>query len=215
MMLCYRDSFLFLIFYFSPELELQLKQLYTAITRCCKRFLIAESRKTEALDTLFKWATHRRSNSEHTEWLLEEQKIETVEQTVMTRDEWLTRGLVFASRAEEEVDFDEQEKWLEKSLIPFTRGGDEKMITRVQTHLRSLRIRKTLSQCETASGLAVTETSEHEMSILLKTLTETGLAMEAAKFCQALLRVMDDNNEAEKQLISDRILDCLPNPENQ
>uniref|UniRef100_A0A7S3L325 UvrD-like helicase ATP-binding domain-containing protein n=3 Tax=Amphora coffeiformis TaxID=265554 RepID=A0A7S3L325_9STRA len=194
----------------NPELELQLKQLYTAVTRCCKRFIIAESEKTKALDTFLKWATHRRSH-----WLVEEQSMETVVQTVVTRDEWLTRGLVFASRAEEETDFEEQEKWLEKSLVPFGHGGDEKMKERVQTHLRSLRIRKISSQCETAAGLDLAQTSEHEMSILLKALTEAGLGIEAAKLCHSALRVMDDSNEAEMQLISDLIIDRLPKPEDR
>lgn len=54
-----------------PEIELQLKQLYTAITRCCKRLLIAETGTSDALSTWKKWATIRRSKTDKKLWLLE------------------------------------------------------------------------------------------------------------------------------------------------
>lgn len=159
-----------------------MKQLYTAITRCCKEFLLAESKNTVALATLRKWATHRRCGDEHSghkEWLLKVQKIETVEQTVMTQDKWIQRGLLFATRAEEEGALDEQEKWLKKCLVNFGFGGDEKMELRAQTHLKSLRMRKKLSQRAVGVGLASVETDEQKMSALIRTLVECGLGIEA------------------------------------
>lgn len=195
-----------------PILELQLKQLYTAITRCCKRFLFAESKKSVALETLFKWATYRRSKDDKSVWLLEAQRVETVEETVMTRDEWNTRGLLFASRAEAEEDLDEQEKWLSKSLSLFKLGGIESNKKRVQLHLQSVQVRKALSQLEPASGLNNVTMDARAVSALIQSLTEEkiGLGAEAAKLCRALLRVIGDDDEAEKQLISKHVLAHLP-----
>ena len=198
----------------APELELQLKQLYTAITRCCKRFLIAESAKSAALATLYKWATHQRSN-ERSEWLLDTQDIETVEETVMTRDEWMTRGLMFTCRAEEEADLEEQTKWLQRSLGPFTAAGSDSMKNRVETHLRSVQLRQTLAVLEVGSGLEAAQTNLREISLLLKKLTEVGLAIEATKLCRGLLHVLDDEYEMEKHFITRDILARLPKPEDQ
>lgn len=139
---------------------------------------------------------------------MQEQDIDTVEQTIMTKDEWLTRGLLFACRAEEETELEEQEKWLEKSLGPFTQSGSDIMRTRVQQHLKSLRIRRNLAQLETGSGLSVA--TEAEIAGLIMALVESGLAAEAGRLCSDFIRVMDDDEEAQKQLISEQLLNCLP-----
>jgi hypothetical protein len=195
-----------------PELELQLKQLYTAITRCCKRFLIAETKKTVSLDAFSKWATHRRSK-ERSDWLVEQSSIDTVTETVMTRDEWMNRGLTFAVRAEEEVDLDEQAKWLQRSQAPFVAASSEAMKSRVQAHLQSIRLRKHLLSAETASGLPAGEASE--LPNLIKSLVQFGLSMEATKVLREILRVLGHENEAEKVLISRHIYALLPKPDNE
>lgn len=195
-----------------PELELQLKQLYTAITRCCKRFLVAETRQTVSLDTFSKWATHRRSR-ERSEWLLEQSNIETVTETVMTRDEWMNRGLAFAVRAEEEEDLDEQVKWLQRSQAPFVAAGSEAMKNRVQAHLDSIDLRKRLLSMATASGLPADQTNQ--LPGVMKALVQSGLSVEATKLCREALRVIGDENEAEKALISTHIYALLPKPDDE
>ena len=156
---------------------------------CTRQSLVAisESKKSVALETLVKWATYRRSKDDKTVWLLEAQRVETVEETVMTRDEWTTRGLLFASRAEAEEDLDEQEKWLSKSLGPFKLGGIESNKKRVQLHLQSVQVRKALSQLGPASGLDNVTTNERAVSALIQDLMEEkiGLGAEVAKLCVA------------------------------
>lgn len=141
----------------------------------------------------------------------QEQDIDSAEQTFMTKDEWMTRGLLFASKAEEESDINDQEKWFEKSVGPFVQSGDEMMKSRAQQHLRSLRIRRSLSELGTASGLSGAQTNEADVASLVQGLVENGLAEEASRLCKEALRVIDE--EAVSKLIAERLIKKLPNPE--
>jgi hypothetical protein len=74
----------------TPELEGHLKQLYTAITRCCKRMMFAETGRSVAFDAFLKWAKIRRTEELR---LVDEQKVAKVDQIVLTRDEWNKKGM--------------------------------------------------------------------------------------------------------------------------
>jgi superfamily I DNA/RNA helicase len=75
----------------TPELEGHLKQLYTAITRCMKRMMFAETGRSVAFDAFIKWAKIRRTEELR---LVDEQKVAKVDQIVLTRDEWNKKGMV-------------------------------------------------------------------------------------------------------------------------
>lgn len=132
----------------------------------------------------------------------------------MTKDEWVKRGLLFASRAEEEPDLDQQEKWFQKSLGPFMQSGSEPMKTRVQQQLRSLSIRRNImAHLDPASGLSGAHMKESEIAGLVQSLVENGLAEEATRLCQSSIHAIDE--EAQEQLVSQRVLGKLPKLEVQ
>eukprot|EP01034_Spumella_vulgaris_P047248 gene47248-biopygen3922 len=76
-----------------PHIELQLKLLYTAITRSCNRLLFVETGKTQLSSVMFRWMVGA--------GLAEMFDVGSAETELMTSDEWHMQGIEFALSAEE------------------------------------------------------------------------------------------------------------------
>lgn len=78
-----------------PQMETQLKLLYTAITRCCNRLVFVETRESVAGTAFFRWL----KDSQLAEQLVIEAS-EDVQEVFMSNDEWRVRGIELAMSAD-------------------------------------------------------------------------------------------------------------------
>jgi hypothetical protein len=166
-----------------PEIETQLKQLYTAITRCSHRLFFAETRPSLAGQNFVKWVTKRD--------LVVKQNVAALKGVVKTAYEWRSTGIEYAMNAETFDSLDNAVFWLSKALECFERGEAQELETRARLHLKSFTFRK-----EIEKGVDQDDTDEllKKSAELLEHLIESGLRREAAKVCHSLqnLQVLDD-----------------------
>jgi hypothetical protein len=106
-----------------PHIELQLKLLYTAITRGCNRLLFVETEKTQLSSTMFRWLVSA--------GLAEMFNAANEEAVLMTSDEWRAQGIEFALSAEG----DNVISLLEKAVKCFQSACDEDLQIRAETQL--------------------------------------------------------------------------------
>lgn len=122
-----------------PQMEGQLKLIYTAITRCSKRLFFAETESTIAGQAFYKWLTV-------THKLAEYQDASKME-NAMTPDEWRSTGVDFAIIAE--ISEDSPQKaltWIERAIRNFSRVDDVGLLKKAHAHKRSLQIRISLNE---------------------------------------------------------------------
>ena len=184
-----------------PEIEMQLKQLYTAITRCSRRLFIAETRPSDAGNALVRWLRSQQ--------LAGRQDVENVEKMILTSDEWCTTGITYASEAENESDLERVRFWLEKASNCFEQAEDEVLINKAKVHLESVTLREELEAMRAAASATTATLSgppQGARMVLLKLIRE-GLLDEASKVCRLLLPTYEDGRLRDwlKRRIQDRI----------
>jgi hypothetical protein len=155
-----------------PQLEGQLKLLYTGVTRCCNRLVFTETKKSDAGASFFRWLTKGSTDKKIAEELVpttrkittktgneSEIKEEAEEVELMTNDEWRARGVDLAMMAE---DASEAEvvgvpsvnsssaslQYLRKALQCFDRAGDATLRARAETQLQVLALVEKLQTME-------------------------------------------------------------------
>lgn len=110
--------------YAFPQLETQLKVLYTAITRCCNRLLFVETKPSQAGTAFFRMLSSRQLGERFSFSPLEESMIN------MTPDEWRVRGIEFALSAEGNGG----ESLLRRAVLCFDRAGDFQLKEKAAAH---------------------------------------------------------------------------------
>ncbi|KAK3261472.1 hypothetical protein CYMTET_29619 [Cymbomonas tetramitiformis] len=91
-----------------PELECQLKLLYTAVTRCCRRLVLVETTRSAAADAFFRWLSSQG---------MAEKYISGEPGTArLTNDEWRVRGIDYALNAEAAESMKEKIPWLTRAV---------------------------------------------------------------------------------------------------
>ena len=125
-----------------PQLETQLKKLYTAITRCCNRLLFFESKPSQAGSAFFRMLGSKHLGERFSFSVLEGEKGSMVH---MTSDEWRVRGIEFALSAEGEV----VESFLRRAVMCFDRAGDYDLKEKASAHqeVEAMK-RRVLNRCE-------------------------------------------------------------------
>ena len=112
-----------------PQLEGQLKLLYTGITRCCHRLVFVERRLSPAGSEFTRLLEGRKAAERVTQASLrasEDGSDGLTNVVLMTGDEWRVRGIDFALSvsAEDEGSGPEAEAMLRKAVQCFDRAGD-------------------------------------------------------------------------------------------
>jgi hypothetical protein len=155
-----------------PQLEGQLKLLYTGITRCCNRLVFAETKKSDAGVSFFRWLTRGTVENKIAEDFaqvyskkatkmgvsgVEEESEDNME--LMTNDEWRARGVDLAMLAEDAAEIETEAgagaghltkssssvtQYLRKALQCFDRVGDVALKSRVETQLQANRVAEKL-----------------------------------------------------------------------
>jgi hypothetical protein len=190
--------------YSYPQLEQQLKMLYTAITRSMNRLLFVETEHTPAGDAFFRWLKENRLADKFDLSAAKEQG----EARYITSDEWKVRGIQFALQADtlagsgasgEAVD-----DMLSNAVRCFTSAKDDKLKNVAQTQRRLLQVvsaSRAVASASTASTAATAATAANGGGALsgaqagagtaavVQTLLEgleCGLLDEVRDACQAL-----------------------------
>ena len=110
-----------------PQLEGQLKLLYTGITRCCHRLVFVERQLSPAGSEFTRLLEGRKAAERVTKASLrasEDGSDGLAPVVLMTGDEWRVRGIDFALSVSEEGSGPEAESMLRKAVQCFDRAGD-------------------------------------------------------------------------------------------
>ncbi|KAL7575583.1 hypothetical protein ACA910_020154 [Epithemia clementina (nom. ined.)] len=186
----------------APELEAQLKQFYTAVTRCCKRLLFVETCDSMAFDAFKKWAYIRRERETR---LIDLVNITNVEGNVMTVEQWTKNGLKFAIYAEDSSNLEVAKRNLKRAMENFREGDDQEALQRADTHFRSIELREQLNS-EDIKGKNIQPYVDAILSLM-----QCGLLLEASKLCHAVVdRMGSESMEYAREQLSTRLLGLLP-----
>ena len=90
-----------------PDIEAQLKLLYTAVTRCIERLFFVETTSSKAGDAFIRWSTTTSvtpfgSNDKRDKAIATLSDCTNIESMGLNRDEWLAAGLSNAETADAE-----------------------------------------------------------------------------------------------------------------
>ena len=126
--------------YAHPQLEPQLKLLYTAVTRCINRLVFVESRKSRIGGIFFRWLKRMEladsfafPSADPAQLVTDSVSEVSVEGvgtfTLMTRDEWKMRGIDFALTAGSSSDNSDTSsaQRFEQAAYCFQRAGDSSL----------------------------------------------------------------------------------------
>ena len=170
-----------------PEIEGQLKLLYTGVTRCIDRLFFVETSGSIAGDACVRWLTttsiQRQKGSLHTSSLATlDNKIGEIEGVVMTKDDWISSGIENAEAAEDcqRINLLSADTLLEKAVYCFQQAGEEYLARKARTHRASIQFKSKLLSQNLVTQNAM-ETSEMEESLLT-------LEVEAAAIVENLIK---------------------------
>lgn len=166
-----------------PELEVQLKQLYTAITRCSKRLFFVETEPSDAGQAFARFLCSEKK-------LAIKENLVDVQEIIRTTDEWSTTGVQYGSNAETAEDANRFLFWLDKALYCFQQAKDKDLERKVQVHRSSIALRTKL---ETSDNQEQDEGRlELEIAQQFKKLGEEGLLMEARRLYDVAVNHLSD-----------------------
>eukprot|EP00536_Pseudo-nitzschia_multiseries_P013245 jgi/Psemu1/309747/fgenesh1_kg.551_\ len=175
-----------------PELEGQLKLLYTAVTRCVEQLFFAETSRSSSGDAFVRWVT---TTSIRPKALATRQSVDNVEIMSLTQDEWVASGLDNAELAEstEEMNLEQSLSLMDKALFCFEQGKDQKLSQRARTHRAALLFRRDLLMWEADDGMKPDGgTVEVRVAELMGRLLSDDLRLEALRIVKFALPYFGD-----------------------
>jgi hypothetical protein len=187
-----------------PEIETQLKQLYTAITRCSYNFYFCETAISDAGGAFSRLLKER-------ELAYKRDQVD-VEKIVKTPDQWNTTGINYAMVAETSGDIDKIIFWLDKASYCFKRSESEELQRKARTHRDSVTFRQ-----EYAAGVPEQDEEEEGPSLFtttaashLESLLREGLLLEASYLCGFIMPLVDTYA---RERLSKSVVPTLPDLE--
>ena len=179
-----------------PEIEAQLKLLYTAVTRCIERLFFAETSSSKAGDAFVRWSTTTSvkplGDSEK-----QDRAIATLNDTanvdsmVMNRDEWLAAGISNAEAADaEENDLENASNLLNKAIYCFEKGRHDSFVRKAELQLKSVEFRLKIYRTD-PSDIQQQREIEREAVYIMRELCKADLSLEIASLGKALRETLD------------------------
>lgn len=166
-----------------PEIETQMKQLYTAITRCSNNLFFAETGTSDAGQAFTRFLKER--ELAHKRDQLDMEKI------VMTPDQYISRGIHHAMIAEttRDSDFDVVLSFLKNAMYCFQRAGKEDLERVVLIQKESVEFRK-----KHEMGLVGIDQSSFATAAAshLESLLKERLFLEGRMLCECALPLLDE-----------------------
>eukprot|EP00934_Nitzschia_sp_Nitz4_P003879 Nitzschia sp. Nitz4//scaffold167_size49223//10984//18384//NITZ4_007032-RA/size49223-processed-gene-0.31-mRNA-1//-1//CDS//3329538266//3869//frame0 len=193
-----------------PELEGQLKLLYTGVTRCIERLFFAETTRSVSGDAFVRWST---TSTVRPTTLATKQNVDDVEAMAMTQDEWTASGLSNAEMAElhaENHEWTEALSMLDKARFCFEQGKDADYARKVRVYRQSLLFRQGLEEGEDLRELATTNMTELEVrgAQWMERLLEENLVMESRYLIESICPHVDSytREQLEKNFLASNCL---------
>ncbi|KAJ1443989.1 P-loop containing nucleoside triphosphate hydrolase protein [Ochromonadaceae sp. CCMP2298] len=198
-----------------PQMETQLKLLYTAVTRSCARLIFAETRFSAAGDAFFRWLDRQQLAERMAikrEWGAHEKGGQGGEQVLgegkegeeegeeergyLSNDEWRTRGIQLAMSNSGPA--------LRIAAKCFVRAGDKahNLLSRVVAQEQVERAREGFS-ATLGDATTLTPTHESELAALVLRCVELQLYQDALDLCALLLPHLPGPSQA---LLRERVM---------
>jgi superfamily I DNA/RNA helicase len=172
-----------------PEIEGQLKLLYTAVTRCIASLFFAETSPTISSRAFVRWLLEKREDREA---LATKQNVHDVEKMKCTPDEWRSLGIDNAVLAESTDDPTSAVDSLDRALYCFEQLGDANLCEMARSNRESTRFRFKLESFDGKGDETLVRELEEEAARHLDSLLAERLLLEARKTCDLLLPHLSD-----------------------
>eukprot|EP00597_Dinobryon_sp_UTEXLB2267_P010567 CAMPEP_0170100792 /NCGR_PEP_ID=MMETSP0020_2-20130122/1864_1 /TAXON_ID=98059 /ORGANISM="Dinobryon sp., Strain UTEXLB2267" /LENGTH=664 /DNA_ID=CAMNT_0010323745 /DNA_START=228 /DNA_END=2219 /DNA_ORIENTATION=- len=170
----------------SPQVETQLKLLYTAITRSCNRLIFVETHNSVAGSAFFSWL---QANELAEPLIFEEDNAEEVSGQIMTGDEWRARGIDCAVSAEGPSAI----SLLQSAVQCFKKAKDSKLFLRASVELKLKEMIQRWKSRNVDKRLNLSE--EKEAVELMEKLLTQQLFLEAIQLCDSMGPISSFPNE--------------------
>lgn len=200
-----------------PEIEGQLKLLYTGVTRCIEQLFFAETAasiggNTFHLRYLTKTSTIKSNRlgkeTENRANLATLNKVGDVQTMTLTSDEWLSSGIESAEAAEVADDPEVAESLLEKAIYCFQQANDHELARMARAHRASIRFKLALPPMSTQKVVEAGNRDFREFEVtaakLVENLLTESLLTEAKDLCSSVLPYLpvQSQERLSKDLIS-------------
>lgn len=174
-----------------PQVELQLKLLYTAVTRCIDRLYFAETDKSISGDAFVKVATIVRNNGERP--IATTQKNMTIDNMVLPQDEWASTGITNAEAAEAEMATNSSHavSLMEKAIYCFKHANNDLLLNKAKIQLDSFKLRSKIFNSDHIVSNSISDFQKEAIPIFVK-LLEENLVLEAKDLGRDLQTILDD-----------------------
>ncbi|KAG7361350.1 UvrD-like helicase [Nitzschia inconspicua] len=161
----------------APEVETQLKLLYTAITRCSKRLFFAETKRSVAGDAFCKWLLKKNDKP-----LASEQTVDNVDVLRKTADEWIASGVDFGILAETtEDDLYQSREYLIQAKHDFGKANHSELRSKAETHMKAIDFQIEMQRIITGGDSQLSLEHQAVASEVVLHLLKCGLVEEATK----------------------------------
>jgi hypothetical protein len=187
-----------------PEVQGQLKLLYTGITRCIQRLFFVETTSCTSGSAFVRWVTAKPAGGSG-QALAVMQNVDDVEKMVRTPDEWRSAGLDNAVKAESTDEPVDSLSWLEKAVYCFAQVGDSALLRKARMHEVSTRFRVKMGSFGD-SDVADRARIESEAASTVEGLISERLLAEASRVGSEILPLLSDDS---RQLLEERLLSRL------
>jgi hypothetical protein len=178
-----------------PEIEGQLKLLYTAVTRCIQRLFFAETTSCPAAAAFARWVTNQA--------LAVKQNVDNVEKMVRTPDEWRSMGLDNAIMAESTDDPDETTKWLDRAVYCFVQIDDVALLGKARMHRLSACFRAKLEKLRHDGMADGTDQVEVDTANIVEGLITERLLLEIKRVCSDIRPFLSEDS---RRLLEERLI---------
>jgi hypothetical protein len=169
-----------------PEIEGQLKLLYTAVTRCIEGLFFAETSSSISGDAFVRWMTttslQQPDGQQPTRAIATLNNITDIENMTLTQDEWLASGVSNAEAAEAEGGNDESsaKSLLEKAIYCFEQAKHDDFAKKAKLQLVSFSFRcEVIRDRNSDKGAAHRQETEQEGVQIMAKLLRENLLLEA------------------------------------
>ena len=197
-----------------PELERQLKLLYTAVTRSISKLYFAESGSNVSVEAFRRWIIESQ--------LAVRQRVDNIGAFSRTQDEWHAAGVDHAATAEGSGDPLHAVACLDRAIYCFDQIGDCDLRRKAKTNRESAQFRASLlrtfgsqqqvtQQNNDPSDPTEMTCMQRQASQVLSTLIQEQLLVEARKVCDLILpQLCGDDGYYTRQALQKLLVSKLP-----
>ncbi|GFH43986.1 P-loop containing nucleoside triphosphate hydrolase protein [Chaetoceros tenuissimus] len=178
-----------------PEIEVQLKLLYTAITRCIERLFFVETVTSKAGDAFIRWSTTVSLNQSENDnnpgkAIATVSHCTNVESMSLNRDEWLASGLSNVEAADvEDFDLEHKKTLMEQAIYCFEQGRHDLLARKAKLQKITIEIRLKLYHAD-IDDIDQLDELETEAVSTIRELLEAGMSSEISQLGKDLRKIM-------------------------